>query len=183
MLSRRRKIRRSFAGADTFLTLVIALGGIATGVGAIWAAMLAGCQAQFTERSLDEQHRFLLQNAFAEDGAGEVPPLSTNNAAMTVCNCFEEIGDLQRIGVLSDETAWNNASHWSQAFWLLCKPAVEKMRQEWENPALYAQFERLSRLMAEMDRERGIAPPTPERLRQIMAMEAATAEEPPTATR
>jgi hypothetical protein len=26
---------------DTFLTLVIALGGIATGIGAIWAAILA----------------------------------------------------------------------------------------------------------------------------------------------
>jgi hypothetical protein len=37
---------------DTFLTLVIALGGIATGIGAIWTAMLA-------RRQLDEQRRFL----------------------------------------------------------------------------------------------------------------------------
>jgi hypothetical protein len=37
---------------DTFLTLVIAVGGIATGIGAIWTAMLA-------RRQLDEQHRFL----------------------------------------------------------------------------------------------------------------------------
>jgi hypothetical protein len=102
---------------------------------------------------------------------------------MTMCNFFAEVGELQRIGVLSAETVWNNTSDWCQAYWLLCKPAVEKMRQEWENPGLYAQFERLGRLMAEMDRERGIAPPTPERLRQIMAMEAAMAEEPPTATR
>ena len=42
---------------DTFLTLVIALGGIATGVGAIWAAMLARRQAQLTERSLAEQRQ------------------------------------------------------------------------------------------------------------------------------
>ena len=37
---------------DTFLTLVIALGGIATGIGAIWTAMLA-------RRHLNEQRLFL----------------------------------------------------------------------------------------------------------------------------
>src|SRR5215207_4911227 len=37
---------------DTLLTLVIALGGIATGIGAIWAALAARRQAQVTERSL-----------------------------------------------------------------------------------------------------------------------------------
>ena len=54
------------------------------------------------------------------------------------------------------------------------------MRQEWANPTLFAELERLSRLIAYMARERGIAPPTRERLRQIMAMEAeaAIAEEP-----
>ena len=103
---------------------------------------------------------------------------------MTVCNFFEEVGELQKLGVLSDETVWHNASDWSQAYWLLCRPAIEKMREEWANPGLYAEFERLNRLMAEMDRERGIAPPTRERLRQIMLMEAeaTTAEEPPTTT-
>jgi hypothetical protein len=44
---------------DTFLTLVIALGGIATGIGAIWTAFLARRQARFTEQSLDEQRQFL----------------------------------------------------------------------------------------------------------------------------
>jgi hypothetical protein len=37
---------------DTFLTLVIAVGGIATGIGAIWTAMLA-------RRQLDEERQFL----------------------------------------------------------------------------------------------------------------------------
>jgi hypothetical protein len=46
---------------DTFLTLVIALGGIATGMGAIWAAVLARRQAQVTERSLS-----LSERGFAE---------------------------------------------------------------------------------------------------------------------
>ena len=47
---------------DTFLTLVIALGGIATGIGAIWAALLARRQAQATERSLAEQNERLRLN-------------------------------------------------------------------------------------------------------------------------
>jgi len=40
---------------NTLLTLVIALGGIATGIGAIWAAIVARRQAQLAERSLTEQ--------------------------------------------------------------------------------------------------------------------------------
>jgi hypothetical protein len=46
---------------DTFLTLVIAVGGIATGVGAIWAALLARRQAQVTERSLALTERSLAE--------------------------------------------------------------------------------------------------------------------------
>ncbi len=40
---------------ETLLTLVIALGGIAAGVGAIWAAVAATRQARITERSIREQ--------------------------------------------------------------------------------------------------------------------------------
>ena len=42
---------------NPLLTLVIALGGIATGIGAIWAAIVARRQAQFSERSLTEQRQ------------------------------------------------------------------------------------------------------------------------------
>src|ERR671938_853876 len=44
---------------DTFLTLVIAVGGIATGIGAIWTALAARRQAQLTEQSLTEQRQSL----------------------------------------------------------------------------------------------------------------------------
>jgi hypothetical protein len=44
---------------DTLFTLVIAVGGIATGIGAIWAAMLARRQTQLTERSFAEQVQIL----------------------------------------------------------------------------------------------------------------------------
>jgi hypothetical protein len=48
---------------ETLLTLVIALGGIAAAVGAIWAAVAATRQARITERSLrerSERHRVSL---------------------------------------------------------------------------------------------------------------------------
>ena len=41
---------------DTLLTLVIAVGGIATGIGAIWAALAARRQAQISERASKEAH-------------------------------------------------------------------------------------------------------------------------------
>jgi hypothetical protein len=44
---------------EQLLTLLIAVGGIATGIGAIWAAVVARRQAQVTERSLTEQGRSL----------------------------------------------------------------------------------------------------------------------------
>jgi multidrug efflux pump subunit AcrA (membrane-fusion protein) len=44
---------------QTLLTLLIAVGGIATGIGAIWAAVVARRQAQLTEQSLTEQRQSL----------------------------------------------------------------------------------------------------------------------------
>jgi hypothetical protein len=55
-----RRIGRPFA-MDTFLTLVIALGGIATGIGAIWAALASRRQAQLTEQSLAQTERSLAE--------------------------------------------------------------------------------------------------------------------------
>ncbi len=55
---------------DTFLTLVIALGGIATGIGAIWAAWAARRQGQVTERQaqLTEQSLAQTERSLAEQG-------------------------------------------------------------------------------------------------------------------
>src|SRR5215217_8013334 len=49
------KIRRLLE-LETFLTLVIAVGGIATGIGAIWTAMLARVQLSEQRRFLGEQN-------------------------------------------------------------------------------------------------------------------------------
>jgi hypothetical protein len=178
---------------DTFLTLVIALGGIATGIGAIWTAMLARRQldeqrqflqeqnetarrqVQLTERSLAqtesslsepvqslreqnerarltleydlltrlmdravspywlsrrrEAARYLLDNVFVGDEMVKVPSL--NNAAMEVCALDEEMGELVRQGVLRADLMWSRFGRGLQAYWLLCKPAIEKVRQEY----------------------------------------------------
>jgi len=200
---------------DTLLTLLIALGGIATGIGAIWAALVARRQAQVTERSLtlterslaeqnersrlnlevdlltrladrfDSPHflgrrraaaKYLLDNAFADDRVVEVRALNT--AAWDVCDFYEGLGHLRRLGVLMDESVWFRFGVVAQPYWLLCKPAIEKRREEWQIPGLIEEFEDLSRQMAELDRERGIEPPTQEQLRQVMEEEAVIGQEP-----
>jgi hypothetical protein len=220
---------------DTVLTLVIALGGIATGIGAIWTAIVARRQAQLTERSLTEQRqslqeqtevarrqaqvteqtlteqnerarlnlefdlltkmadrfesshfrsrrraaaRYLLDNAFVEDEKVEMEPFT--RAAADVGGIFEDLGYLLRLGVLRAESVWNRFGMVTQVYWPLCKPAIEKLREEWSYPALFTEFERLSRLMAELDRERGGAAPTREILHQYMEYEAVIGEESPT---
>src|SRR5215203_5290084 len=159
---------------EPLLTLVIAVGGIATGIGAIWAALVARRQAQvterslaLTERSLAEQNerlrhnlaldlltrledrfdspqflnrrrataKYLLDNAFADDDIVEVERL--NAAAWDVLDFFEELGYLQRIQTLQAASVQNNFSGYVKAYWLLCKPAIEKVREEWQDPALY----------------------------------------------
>jgi hypothetical protein len=228
---------------DTFLTLVIAVGGIATGIGAIWAAMLARRQAQFTERSLSEQRQFLkeqneiagsqarlteqslaqterslseqnerlrlslevdllhrmqdrfnsqlfiskrsaaaryfLDNAFVDDRMVEVERL--NDAATDLCEFFEHLAYLQRVGALSSTSVWNVFCSTVCIHWKLWKPGVARMREEWQDPTIYEQFEQLSHLLDDMSYERGIPDPTPEVLRQGLE-EAARGEEPRTTT-
>ncbi len=185
---------------DTFLTLVIALGGIATGIGAIWTAML-------TRRHLGEQNerarlnmavdllfryadrfetelflrrrraaaRYLLDNAFVGDEMVGVERL--NRAALNVCGFFEDLAYLQRQGALEAETVWNSLGWAIRTYWPLCKPAIERERVEWGVPAMYEEFERLSRVVADLERERGIEPPTEGLLRQAMEDEAIAGED------
>jgi hypothetical protein len=176
---------------ETVLTLLIAAGGIATGIGAIWAALVARRQAHVTERSLAEQNerarlnleydllsrltartynnphflgrrraaaKYLLDNAFVDDDVVAVERL--NNAAEDVCDLLEEVGEMLRLGVLRAKPVWNRYSVWAEAYWSVCKPTIEKVREKWGDPTLYEEFEYLCRVMAEMDRELGlVAPP------------------------
>jgi len=51
-----------------------------------------------------------------------------------------------------------------------------------QDPTLQEEFEYVSRLMAEMDRKRGVAAHSRERLRRIVEDEAVVGGEPPTTT-
>ena len=200
---------------ETLLTLTIAVSGIVTGIGAIWAALVARRQAQVTERSLAQTERslaeqnersrlnlevdlltrlrdrfesphflsrrraaakYLIDNAFVDDDMVEVECL--NRAVFDVCNFYEELGELQRSGALQAESVWNSFGAMAQAYWLLCKPAIERRRQERGDPTMYGEFERLNRLGADLDRERGIAAHPQEWLRRLMQDEAVIGEEP-----
>jgi hypothetical protein len=66
------------------------------------------------------------------------------------------------------------------SIWLVCKPTIEKEREEWEDPTLYETFEYLCRTLAELDRKRGVPTCTPERLRQLMEDQTTIDEESPT---
>ena len=204
---------------ESLLTLTIAVGGIATGIGAIWAAVVARRQAQVTERSLAQTERslaeqnerarlnlevdlltrlgdrfegpdflsrrraaakYLIDNVFVDDEMGEVERL--NRAAYDVLNFFEELGYLQRLGALQAESVWHAFGAMAQAYWLLCKPAIEKRREERGDPTMYEDFERLNHLGAELDREQGIEPHTQGWLRRLMTDEAVIGEEHPTTT-
>ena len=204
---------------DKLLTLVIALGGIATGVGAIWTAMLARRQARVSERSLARTERtlaeqnerarltleydlltrmrerfespqlrssrratakYFLENTFVDDEVVEAPSMA--NAAVEVCNFFEEAGEMVRLGILGAESVTSRFSVHGQAYWTLCRPAIEKFREEWEISTIYEEFEYLSRLMADLGPEQGAAPRSPEVLRQVMEWESVVGEAPSTMT-
>ena len=70
----------------------------------------------------------------------------------------------------------------AQAYWLLCKPAIEKRRKERGDPTMYEDVERLNHLGADLEREQGIAAHTQEWLRRLMTDEAVIGEEPLTTT-
>ena len=220
---------------DTLLTLVIALGGIATGIGALWAALVARRQAQLTERSFKEQNeiarsqarlteqslaqtesslaehnerlrlnlafdllirlqdrfdsphflsrrraaaKWFLENVLVDDDIVEVERV--DKAVWDMLDFFEELGYLQRIGAVQVEPVRINFGWYAQAYWLLCKPALQKLREEWEDPALYDEVDYLGSLVSEIDRERGIKAPTQAQLRETMEYETFLGKESPT---
>jgi hypothetical protein len=69
---------------ETFLTLVIAVGGIATGIGAIWTAMLA-------RRQLNEQRQFLEEQT---DIARRQTRLTEQSLAQTERSLSEQVQSL-----------------------------------------------------------------------------------------
>jgi hypothetical protein len=197
---------------DTLLTLVIALGGIATGIGAIWTAMLARRQLLEQRRFLEEQNnrarltlefdlitrledrfqsprllasrrtaaRHAIETFFAEDGA--IVAGALDRASYDVANFFENVGYLQRRGVLHTESVWHTFGIAARVYWAVYGPTVRQMRQDQEDPTFYEDFERLEWLIADLSGERDMPPPTREQLRRIVREETIVGEEPYPAT-
>jgi hypothetical protein len=180
---------------DTFLTLVIALGGITTGIGAIWAAMLARRQGRVTEQSLREQLKiFQEQNErarlaleadmllkFYERFQGKGLSLSEtrrsaakhikdnffrgdndllevdnlNKAGEDVLNFFELMGLLVRAATIDERLVQELFRFRLVRYWELCKPAVERAREEDRSPDLWVNFENLAIRMIALAKEDG----------------------------
>jgi hypothetical protein len=197
---------------DTLLTLVIALGGIATGIGAIWTAVLARRQLLEQRRFLEVQNdrarltlefdlitrledrfqspRFLVRRRSAARHAmnaffaedGTIEAGTFDRAYYDVANFFENVGYLRRRGVLLTESVWHTFGMATRVYWAVYGPTVREMRQEQEDPTFYEDFERLERLIADLSSERDIPPPTREQLLRILQEETFAGEEPNPAT-
>jgi hypothetical protein len=197
---------------DTLLTLVIALGGIATGIGAIWTAMLARRQLIEQRRFLGEQNdrarltlefdlltrledrfqspRFLGRRRSAAryvmEGFfaedGTIEARDFDRASSDVANFFEEVGYFHRSGVLRTESVWHTFGLPVRVYWAVYGPTVRKMRYELNDPTFFEDFEQLDRLVADLSGERGTPPPTREQLLRIMKDETEIDQDPSSAT-
>jgi hypothetical protein len=193
------------------LTLVIAVGGIATGIGAIWTAVLGRSQLLEQRRFLEEQNerarltlefdlltrledrfqsphflarrrsaaRHVVDALFAESDAVEAGVF--DRASYDLANFFENVGYLQRSGVLRAESVWHTFGMAARVYWAAYVPTARKMREEQNDPTVYEDFERLDRLVTDMSGERGMPPPTREQLRRIMQDETVVGQEGPSA--
>ena len=94
-----------------------------------------------------------------------------------MANFFEEVGYFQRRGVLEAESVWHTFGVPARVYWGVFGPSVRKMREEQNDPTVYEDFERLDRLVADINEGRGIPAPTVERLRRIMEDETTVGEE------
>jgi hypothetical protein len=199
---------RAFANLETLFTLVIALGGIATGVGAIWTAVIARRQLLEQRSFLEEQNdrarltlevdlltrledrfqspRFLERRRDAAGHAmgaffaedGTIQAGAFDRASYDVANFFETVGYLQRSGVLRAESAWHTFGMAARVYWALYWPTIRKTRQEQEDPTFYEDFENLDRLVADLGGERGMPPLTRDQVRRIVEDEAAVGRKP-----
>jgi hypothetical protein len=82
-----------------------------------------------------------------------------------------------RLGVLRAETVANRSGARSEAYWTLCKPAIERYRGEWKMDALYEGFEYLRQRVVEVNRERDVSALTQESIRGLLEDELGLVEE------
>src|SRR5215212_6258393 len=99
---------------ESFLTLIIALGGIATGIGAIWAALAARRQAQISERQAQLTERSLAQTERSLAEQGQILREQNERARLSL-----EVDLMYKL-----EERWD-----SQRFWNLRKRFVRYLKE------------------------------------------------------
>jgi hypothetical protein len=157
---------------DLYVTMVIALGGIATGVAAIWTAVLAGRQARdqrtfFEEQSERERRRLEAElmhgmwtkwtsSAYLDFRRGGMEYVRDHyvkdgkllevdyldGATRELFNFLNEIGYLTRAGILRLERVFATYGGAVRLGWALWESAILKERKHWPGPH-YADFEYL----------------------------------------
>jgi hypothetical protein len=180
---------------DTLLALIIALGGIATGIGALWAALVARRQAQLTERSFKEQNEIARSQArLTEQSLTQTESsLAEQNERLRLNLAFDLLIRLQdRFDSPHFLGRRRAAAKWFLENVLVDDDILEVERvdkavwdmldffEEWEDPALYDEIDYLGRLVSDIDRERGIKAPAQGQLRETMEYEAFLGKESPT---
>lgn len=176
---------------EPLLTLVIALGGIATGIGAIWTAVVTRNLARLTEESLREQnerarinlevdvmHKLDKRSAsqrYRNYMIGSCTYIKENYfvdddlsevdhldlASAMILNFYEDLGYLTRTGVLQPQRVWNYYGDDVKMSWVLWEPAVKKIREESKDPMLYEHMEFLYHLLEDLARHKGLGSERP----------------------
>jgi hypothetical protein len=99
--------------------------------------------------------KYLKAHSFTDDGGLlEVEHIDENTERLL--GIFELLGDLVEQGVVRAETVWHRFGWRVRQYWALYRPAIEKMREEYKDPTLFEDFERLDALMADLDRQHGV---------------------------
>jgi hypothetical protein len=176
---------------EPLLTLVIAVGGIATGIGAIWTAVVTRHLARLTEESLREQNErarinlevdvmqrldervlsqryqnYLLRSfAYVKENYFVDDDILEVDyldlASSQILNFYEELGYLTTTGVLQLERVWNSYGDDLTTSWVLWEPAVKKRREELKDPTIFEHMEYLYHQLLDLDRQRGLGSERP----------------------
>jgi hypothetical protein len=98
---------------------------------------------------------YVKEHFFTDDGGLlEVDHIDENTE--TLLGFFELLGHSVRQGVLRAETVWHRFGILVRQFWAGYRPAIEKVREEYKDPTIMEDFERLEALMADLDRQHGV---------------------------
>ena len=176
---------------EPLLTLVIALGGIATGIGAIWTAVVTRHLARLTEESLREQNErarinlevdvmykleervlsqryqnYLIRSLtyVKENYFVDDDILEVDHldaASSQILNFYEDLGYLTRTGVLQLDRVWNSYGGDLMLSWALWEPVVKKLREELKDPTIYEHTEYLYHQLLDLNRQRGLGSERP----------------------